>query len=63
MNSNSFPRLLPITLAVSAVCALSSQAVLASSHREAPALTASPKVDGTDLYLFRSYEPGRPPAL
>jgi hypothetical protein len=31
----------------------------ASSHREAPAITAMPKVDATDLYLFRSYEPGR----
>lgn len=31
----------------------------ASSHREAPFITEHPKVDGTDLYLFRSYEPGR----
>jgi hypothetical protein len=31
----------------------------ASSHREAPAITAMPKVDGTDFYMFRSYEPGR----
>ncbi|MET0343567.1 MAG: DUF4331 domain-containing protein [Polyangiales bacterium] len=31
----------------------------ASSHREAPFITESPKVDGTDFYLFRSYEPGR----
>ena len=31
----------------------------ASSHREAPFITDLPKVDGTDLYLFRSYEPGR----
>lgn len=31
----------------------------ASSHREAPFITKNPKVDGTDLYLFRSYEPGR----
>src|SRR5262245_24182832 len=30
-----------------------------SSHREAPAITAMPKVDGTDFYMFRSYEPGR----
>ncbi|WP_309750942.1 DUF4331 domain-containing protein [Novosphingobium sp.] len=32
---------------------------LSSSHREAPAITESPKVDNTDLYAFRSYEPGR----
>lgn len=31
----------------------------ASSHREAPAITETPKVDGTDFYMFRSYEPGR----
>jgi hypothetical protein len=31
----------------------------ASSHREAPAITATPKVDGTDFYMFNSYEPGR----
>jgi hypothetical protein len=31
----------------------------ASSHREAPGITKKPKVDGTDFYMFRSYEPGR----
>lgn len=31
----------------------------ASSHREAPFITKMPKVDGTDFYMFRSYEPGR----
>ncbi len=30
-----------------------------SSHREAPGSTEQPKVDGTDFYMFRSYEPGR----
>ena len=34
-------------------------AALASSHREAPFVTQSPKVDGTDFYMFRSYETGR----
>jgi len=29
---------------------------MASSHREAPFITTSPKVDGTDFYMFRSYE-------
>jgi hypothetical protein len=38
------------------VAAFSAQA---SSHREAPFLTTQPKVDGTDLYMFNSYEPGR----
>lgn len=31
----------------------------ASSHREAPGITEQPKVDSTDFYMFRSYEPGR----
>ena len=31
-------------------------AAFASSHREAPFITTSPKVDGTDFYMFRSYE-------
>lgn len=31
----------------------------ASSHREAPFIAGLPKVDGTDFYMFRSYEPGR----
>ncbi len=30
-----------------------------SSHREAPLITSTPKVDATDFYLFNSYEPGR----
>ncbi len=34
-------------------------AALASSHREAPFITELPKVDCTDVYLFRSYETGR----
>ena len=39
-------------------CALlvAATAALASSHREAPFITTSPKVDGTDFYMFRSYE-------
>lgn len=32
---------------------------IASSHREAPGITKMPKVDNTDVYAFRSYEPGR----
>ncbi len=31
----------------------------ASSHREAPFITTRPKVDGTDFYMFNSYEAGR----
>ena len=32
---------------------------LASSHREAPGITQTPKIDGTDFYMFQSYENGR----
>lgn len=38
---------------------LAGGALQASSHREAPGITKSPKVDGSDFYMFRSYEPGR----
>jgi hypothetical protein len=31
----------------------------ASSHREAPFITKNPKVDGTDFYMFQSYEADR----
>lgn len=48
------PRLLPL---VAALCAASvGFAAHASSHREAPFITTQPKVDGTDFYLFNSYE-------
>ena len=39
--------------------AVTATGVLASSHREAPGITESPKIDATDFYMFRSYEPGR----
>jgi len=39
--------------------ALVAQPVFASSHREAPFITTMPKVDGTDFYMFNSYEPSR----
>jgi hypothetical protein len=46
------------TLAAAIACAVAGTA-LASSHREAPFITTRPKVDGTDFYMFNSYEPGR----
>ncbi len=51
-------QLAPVAAAAAALMALSSLA-LASSHREAPFITTAPKVDATDLYMFRSYESGR----
>ena len=45
--------------ATAALALAISGSALASSHREAPFISTQPTVDGTDLYLFRSYEPGR----
>ena len=61
MKSHPMPRtrLLPMVAAVAAVCSLSAVPAQASSHREAPSITTTPKVDATDFYMFNSYEPGR----
>ncbi len=42
-----------------ALVAVAGTTIQASSHREAPGITKTPKLDGTDFYMFRSYEPGR----
>ncbi|MEQ9547946.1 MAG: DUF4331 domain-containing protein [Marinobacter sp.] len=47
-----------LALAIAGVC-LTAGTASASSHREAPFITEVPKVDGTDFYMFRSYESGR----
>ena len=46
-----------IPLALAAVAA--SLTAQASSHREAPFIAQNPSVDGTDFYMFNSYEAGR----
>ena len=51
-------RTIVAALSVGGLLAASGQA-MASSHREAPFVTKNPKVDGTDFYLFNSYEAGR----
>jgi hypothetical protein len=38
---------------------IASTVATASSHREAPFISGMPKVDGTDFYMFKSYESGR----
>lgn len=55
------PSKLTARTALAAACAalLSAGVAMASSHREAPNITKYPKVDNTDVYLFRSYETGR----
>jgi hypothetical protein len=56
LNKLARARLTPVVAGVLiATCGLAA----ASSHREAPFITTAPKVDGTDFYMFRSYEPGR----
>lgn len=46
-------------LGLAAGCMLIAGSALASSHRESPFVAQNPKVDGTDFYMFRSYETGR----
>jgi uncharacterized protein DUF4331 len=57
------PRLAPLNafllMGTAVVMVASTAPAQASSHREAPFITTHPKVDGTDFYLFNSYEPGR----
>jgi hypothetical protein len=55
MQSQRF-RAAPLAAAVLLACTGLAQA---SSHREAPSITTTPKVDGTDFYMFSSYETGR----
>ena len=47
---------LGLSLASAALLSTISIPAFASSHREAPFITQMPKVDGTDFYMFRSYE-------
>jgi hypothetical protein len=53
MNTLLWPRALWLGAAILPLCAM------ASSHREAPLIAGMPREDGTDFYMFRSYEPGR----
>lgn len=54
---NSIPLLqASIRLGLAAIAALPA---LASSHREAPLITSTPKIDCADFYAFNSYETGR----
>ena len=46
----------PGRIAQGCLLLITAGSALASSHREAPFITTSPKVDGTDFYIFRSYE-------
>ena len=48
-----------LTTALASAAILMAAPAYGSSHREAPGITEQPKVDGTDFYMFRSYESGR----
>lgn len=49
----------PVRALLAAMALCVSASAVASSHREAPSITKTPKVDATDLYMFNSYESGR----
>ncbi|HEY8878463.1 MAG TPA: DUF4331 domain-containing protein [Roseateles sp.] len=49
----------PVNACVLALSAAAAVSAFASSHREAPSIAGMPKLDGTDFYMFRSYEPNR----
>ena len=51
--------LVAASVIASAVALATGNPALASSHREAPSIAMQPSVDGTDFYMFRSYETGR----
>jgi hypothetical protein len=46
-------------LLIAVLAATAAGGALASSHREAPFISTRPSVDGTDFYMFNSYESGR----
>ena len=56
--NRSYRRSLALAAGITAAL-LAGAGAQASSHREAPFITTSPRVDGTDFYMFRSYEAGR----
>ncbi|MEJ8820894.1 DUF4331 domain-containing protein [Variovorax humicola] len=55
MKLSSFP----VRASVAALCAVVAGGAMASSHREAPSIAGMPKLDATDFYMFRSYDPAR----
>ena len=48
-----------VAVAVGALLSAGAGVTSAASHGEAPFIKERPKVDGTDFYVFSSYEPGR----
>ena len=58
-SSTQVPRHCAVLTLTGAIALALSSAAIASSHREGPAIAMTPSVDGTDFYMFRSYETGR----
>jgi hypothetical protein len=62
-RTTAFARLTQLASAAALTAlSLAGTAAVASSHREAPFITTTPKVDATDLYMFMSYESARLPS-
>lgn len=58
-NPRRAPLRAALALSGSMLMLLAAFPAQASSHREAPFVATQPKIDGTDLYVFNSYEAGR----
>ena len=58
-NPASAPLRAALALSCPLLALLAAFPAQASSHREAPFVATQPKIDGTDLYVFNSYEAGR----
>ena len=56
MKSRTMLVILAFTIAIAGLPFFTA---FASSHREASGIARLPQVDGTDFYMFRSYEDGR----
>lgn len=59
MNKFNIPSAIMKSLTVAVILANGAALSHASSHREAPMIAGLPRLDATDLYMFRSYEEGR----
>ena len=59
MRSSVTTKVLRTTLMAGALASIFALPAVASSHKEAPFISGQEKVDGTDFYMFRSYESSR----
>ncbi len=59
MRHSTTVTVLKTTLLATALASAFALPASSSSHKEAPYITGAPKVDGTDFYMFRSYEANR----